>query len=169
MRPSDIYWLAGFLEGEGWFFCKPGSTCTVGVCSTDEDMIVRAASILGCKPNGPYSNGASKSGVPHKPKWQAYKCSAGAAGWMMTLYPQMSSRRRKAIRDALAVWRQQPVTRAMRTHCLRGGHPLSGSNLYINPKGERSCRTCFSRAGRRARNSVNSTDGLPPSSVTSGA
>lgn len=29
-----------------------------------------------------------------------------------------------------------------RTHCVRGGHPLSGPNLYTSPRGERGCRTC---------------------------
>lgn len=31
---------------------------------------------------------------------------------------------------------------ARKTHCHRG-HPLSGSNLYINPRGQRTCRTCL--------------------------
>lgn len=53
-------------------------------------------------------------------------------------------------------WHLEPVTEqentlrgigvtaqlAQRTHCARGGHPLSGENLYITPKGGRSCRTC---------------------------
>lgn len=30
---------------------------------------------------------------------------------------------------------------AVKTHCKRG-HPLSGPNLYINPKGQRNCKTC---------------------------
>ena len=29
-----------------------------------------------------------------------------------------------------------------RTHCVRGGHPLSGDNLYVAPSGGRSCGTC---------------------------
>lgn len=32
-----------------------------------------------------------------------------------------------------------------KSECMRG-HPLSGPNLYINPKGERQCRIC--QAGR---------------------
>ena len=39
---------------------------------------------------------------------------------------------------------------ANKTHCLRGGHPLSGDNLYINPtSGARQCRQCV-REARRA-------------------
>lgn len=39
---------------------------------------------------------------------------------------------------------------ARKTHCLRG-HPLSGANLQVNPRGERICRTCRREAMRRAR------------------
>lgn len=29
-----------------------------------------------------------------------------------------------------------------KTHCAKAGHPLSGSNLYLSPRGERQCRAC---------------------------
>lgn len=32
----------------------------------------------------------------------------------------------------------------LKTHCPKG-HPYSGDNLYINPKGNRFCRTCRSK------------------------
>lgn len=40
-----------------------------------------------------------------------------------------------------------------RTYCLRGGHPLSGENLYVSPQGERACRTCRAEhaGARRSR------------------
>lgn len=43
------------------------------------------------------------------------------------------------------------ASNARKTHCLNG-HPLSGSNLYIRPNGERFCRQCGAermRAWRR--------------------
>jgi hypothetical protein len=37
-----------------------------------------------------------------------------------------------------------------RTHCAREGHPLSGGNVYVNPKtGGRSCRVCRRAAWQR--------------------
>lgn len=36
------------------------------------------------------------------------------------------------------------------THCP-DGHPYSGDNLYINPKGARNCRTCMRRRTRNWR------------------
>jgi hypothetical protein len=36
-----------------------------------------------------------------------------------------------------------------KTHCAREGHPLSGDNLYVNPRGERECRACRAAANAR--------------------
>lgn len=38
---------------------------------------------------------------------------------------------------------------ARKTHCSRGGHPLFGDNLYVNPRGERNCRICKADNDRR--------------------
>lgn len=40
-----------------------------------------------------------------------------------------------------------PPFRLELTHCKRG-HPLSGSNLRVNSRGHRSCRTCNRKEGR---------------------
>lgn|SRR5690625_726166 len=37
-----------------------------------------------------------------------------------------------------------------KTHCVRG-HPLSGMNLYVCPRGKRECRTCRAEANARRR------------------
>jgi hypothetical protein len=34
-----------------------------------------------------------------------------------------------------------PAQNARKTHCAHG-HPLTGANLYIHPRGARVCRTC---------------------------
>lgn len=43
------------------------------------------------------------------------------------------------------------ASRAEQTHCRRGGHPLSGDNLRIGSKGERTCRTCRREQNREAK------------------
>ena len=40
-----------------------------------------------------------------------------------------------------------------KTHCPQG-HPYSGDNLYVAPRGSRECRTCQREAGRRRAKSV---------------
>lgn len=47
--------------------------------------------------------------------------------------------------------RRGPGAMSKRTHCPQG-HPYSGSNLYVHPRGSRECRTC--RAMRKARSLV---------------
>lgn len=37
---------------------------------------------------------------------------------------------------------------ARKTHCIRG-HPLTGDNLYVDPRGKRECRICRRRAQTR--------------------
>lgn len=39
---------------------------------------------------------------------------------------------------------------ARKTHCVRG-HPLSGPNLYVCPRGKRECRQCRAEANRKLR------------------
>jgi hypothetical protein len=49
-----------------------------------------------------------------------------------------------------------PTFNGSKTHCKRN-HPLSGSNLYVDPSGARRCRTC-SRKGIVSRAPVESGD-----------
>ena len=160
----NLSWLGGFLEGEG-YFGQPKTPLFFAADSTDRDVIERMASILGVGVYGPYPNGVSKSGTPHKDKYRAQVNGSKAAGWMMTLYPLLGTRRREKIRSCLLAWRERPIFRGDRTNCPKG-HPLSEGNLYVNPRGQRSCRQCFSRSARRERKlakqaglSGNETDG----------
>jgi hypothetical protein len=49
---------------------------------------------------------------------------------------------------------------AAKTHCNRG-HPLAGDNMYLDPRGARTCRACAKRRcqeGRRRRRGIPRTD-----------
>ena len=164
----DITWLAGFLEGEGFFTLVHGKGLLMAADSTDRDVVAHAAKIIGMpKIYGPYTNGISKNtGIPHKLKYRVQVNGKRAASWMMTLFPLMGTRRREQMKTCLLAWRERPIFRGDRTNCPKG-HPLSEGNLYVNPRGERSCRQCFSRSARLERKLVkqagmsgNSTDGM---------
>lgn len=43
-----------------------------------------------------------------------------------------------------------PLTRSRQTHC-KHGHPFDEANTYIDPRGNRVCRTCQREASRRAQ------------------
>lgn len=107
----DFEWLAGLFEGEGCFGVyhrkdRPPTNTAVRmrVAMTDEDVIAKAARLLG------YNYHESSPTRSGKRVWQVQMTGRKAAGWMMTLYSLMGSRRRTAIRSALALWRNIPVT-----------------------------------------------------------
>lgn len=107
----DVLWLAGLLEGEGCFILQRhsnGMTPTrymqiaIQLIMTDEDVVSRAASILGSPYNTP--DRKTKGGksihrtVVHGPR---------AAGWMMTLLPLMGARRKAKIVEIINLWKNE--------------------------------------------------------------
>lgn len=139
---KDLYWLAGLLEGEGWFgIAHDGSNLVfrLQVASTDEDVIRRASLILLNEPRYSISDGD---------KWYRNKTvyNAGASGklaisWMMTLYSLMATRRKAKMREVIETWRSYnlPSDKCPKGHTYTIGKYKSGMR-----KGEviRRCNTC---------------------------
>lgn len=53
LQEKDLYWLAGLLEGEGYFQPKRKSSPVIALEITDEDIIQRVCKLIGttyCKP-----------------------------------------------------------------------------------------------------------------------
>jgi len=105
MKTSDVYWLAGMLEGEGTFGFYPRgdgrSPCPrVSMATTDEDVCVRVADLLGGRV---YRRKKLKH--EQKPVFNTSVGGSRAAGWMMTLLPILGLRRRAKVVDSLRGWR----------------------------------------------------------------
>lgn len=101
MKNEDLYWLAGWLEGEGSFMGKCGTQtkCTIQAACTDEDVIIRVASLfdrdyqkLNRRPNG-------------KDHWkEVYRTTLhgeAAKELMLKLSPLMGKRRQEQIKKAI--------------------------------------------------------------------
>jgi len=101
METNNIYWLAGLLEGEGFFGHIRSAVLRLRM--TDRDVVAKAANILRCKVTGPYSPGAKGK----KPIYVAALYGSKAASWMMTLYCLMGKRNQTRIRKELLIWRLQ--------------------------------------------------------------
>lgn len=106
---KSLSWLAGLLEGEGWFgFSKAYKSrygfLIIALQMTDADVVERAAKILNrpVKLRAPFRSGG------RKPVWSCIVAGSSAAGWMMTLYPLMGQRRGEQIRSSLTKWRASP-------------------------------------------------------------
>lgn len=104
---SDIYWLAGFLEGEGSFNIYRHSNGTskvfrITASSTDADTIDKVSKIIhGFGKFTSYHNGDSS----RKRVYQYSLVGNLAIQWMMTLYPLMSTRRRSQIKVVISIWK----------------------------------------------------------------
>lgn len=107
---ADLHWLAGLLEGEGYFGDHAGGKAgrryiRISLKMTDKDVVERAAALLGTKVHR-YSWSADRN-PKHSVAWVTQVGQQDrAAGWMMTLYPLMGARRRARIEGLLNAWRQ---------------------------------------------------------------
>jgi hypothetical protein len=102
LKTSDIFWLAGLLEGEGCFgLSGAGGSIRISLNMTDLDIVERAANLLG---------GQVKKRKLSPNRKQVYSTeifSNRAAAWMMTLFPIMGDRRKDKIEESLNYWKQQ--------------------------------------------------------------
>lgn len=136
----DLYWLAGLLEGEGYFgFVGPrrpdgtivGGSCRITLGMTDHDVMQRARDVMAY---GPLLHRKKPSALSKKPQWQFTVDGRRAAGWMMTLYPLLGARRQQRIRESLDLWRRQRAQARPTNLCGHAERPHGA---------RRMCRTCY--------------------------
>ena len=98
-------WLAGLLEGEGYFTLKRGKYPFVQVVSTDKDVVDRVACLVGFgSTRGPYY----KKNPNTKGYYQWQIQGDLAVEVMLTIYDLMMNRRKETILYILA---NQPDTK----------------------------------------------------------
>ena len=101
MNTTTKYWLAGLLEGEGYFFPEKeveNRTNPLGITlqMTDEDIVSRVADLFGVKY---HLIKARKDNW--KDSYQCCKRGAGALKIMKELKPLMGERRQNQIQEAI--------------------------------------------------------------------
>jgi hypothetical protein len=137
MKATDIAWIAGILEGEGYFGLANRATVRIVVTMTDEDVIRRVADILGAP-----SVRRTKEKAILKAVFSTAINGKRAIAWMMTVYGFMGVRRRARIRLILSTW----ITAWEK---CPSGHAMTPENVYLRSKSNgsrivtaRECRTC---------------------------
>lgn len=148
MELKDIGWIAGFLEGEGYFGIT--RTCSViAVSQVNPEPLKKLQRLLGgkichCKNNHINHNNFDR--------WSVH--ASRAVGIMMTVFPLMSLKRRDKIRKVIQIWKDAPgrghynrskrgYHNSSKTVC-KHDHTFSRENTYVYPDGRRECRTCSS-------------------------
>ena len=103
LRVKDIYWAAGFLEGEGAFTHANGHLL-IAASQVQKEPLIRLKNLFGGSLKyWPKKNRRTSFGGGI---W-AWRVSAKTArGLAMTLYTIMSPKRRKAIRKGLGNWKR---------------------------------------------------------------
>ena len=108
---KDIYWVAGFLEGEGSFTVakKKKNKLAFRVTAVQAQLapLEKLVSILGGR-------------IQHSqyPRWSLW--GTRAIGLMFTLYSIMSPRRQQQIMKALLAWKSRPAPLKYTAFCVRG-------------------------------------------------
>lgn len=133
MDIKNLYWMAGFLEGEGSFSSHRG----VGRVSAPQKDIESLEKLKTLVSHGTLSQ--TKKGIHI---WSL--SGTHAIGLCMTLFLLMSNYRKEQIKKVLMAWKKGKVFNTYKIMCNRG-HPLSGDNLTIIHRGNhqyRSCKIC---------------------------
>ncbi len=145
LSPTDLGWVAGFLEGEGSFM-KCGGTITVAAVQKQKQPLDKIHGLCGGNLNKFFLR--STGNVYHR--WQLYGPKAEAL--MKLLYGLMSPKRQQQIDASLAWYASRPgrnYTKIERTTC-RKGHPWVADNIYVYPNdGRRVCRICDKASKQR--------------------
>ena len=117
---QEIAWVAGILEGEGYFHCQEpparhskNPQPSIRLRMTDKDVVDRVGKLFG----GKVGKLAGRT-TSHKDIWQVAVSGSTAAGWMMTLLPFLGERRKAKVIYCLKRWKtggptaKQYVTRS---------------------------------------------------------
>jgi hypothetical protein len=107
MKITDLYWLAGIIEGEGCFSTgvpkgKRSARIRVRVSMADKDVVMRCMEITSLG----HVAVRAQHGIGTKDLWGwTVTTQKDTAALMMTLYPLMGVRRQAKIRECLADWK----------------------------------------------------------------
>jgi|SRR5882724_8106229 len=114
---KDIGWVAGLLEGEGYFGLNKG-TPRIYVNQTDKDTVEKLRDIM--SPD-------SKIGFQARDKtrqniYRFWLYGTPAVSWMMTIYCMMSARRKKDIKEIIHFWQSEHGAREFKMAEVYAAH-----------------------------------------------
>jgi hypothetical protein len=132
---NDLYCIAGFLEGEG-YFGRDRNSPKITARQVQKYPLDRLISLLG----GTLVLDKRPIKSNQSPIWCWQLPTIRAVGLMMTLYKLMSPKRQDQISKTLTIWRAALPYTKYRTHCPKG-HPYLLTETR-RKNGWRWCREC---------------------------
>lgn len=143
MNDVEVAWLAGLIEGEGSVSLHRGSSATLAVLMTDEDVIRKLRTISGVgRVTGPYRH--SNLNARETWLWSVGRV-AELRPLLAALLPYMGARRSARFAEATRHIASNRGARADLTCCPQG-HPYE--QRYKEGKA-RICKVCHRARNRR--------------------
>jgi len=133
LEMTDLYWAAGFLEGEGTFTAS-GTTPVLHCSQVQKYPLEKLQGLFGGKIEWLFH----KQGI-----WRWRLPCAQSAGVMMTLYTLMSPRRKFQIEQALMKFKSSGHRNTKENRVCKNGHAIVGDNVFSSSKGV-VCKKCRS-------------------------
>ena len=103
---KELYWAAGFLEGEGWFGISAASP-VISASQVQKEPLERLQKIFGGVISLRNNAGVRARGTNSKDIWVWGVCGGKAIGVMLTLWTLLSEKRRHSIEKAVSAWRSR--------------------------------------------------------------
>jgi hypothetical protein len=131
LQEKDLYWLAGILEGEGYFYSQTDKyPLGIAVEMTDLDIIERICKLLKTKYCCP-----KKREEHHKQSYKVVLRGKKAIAVMILLLPMMGERRSEKIRECIQFHLEKEVGRNNRIEEIKklrneGVHPKDIAKIY---------------------------------------
>lgn len=144
---NDLYWAAGFLEGEGSFY-RNGGTIVISAVQVQREPIDRLHKLLGGNIST-FSRKEVRGNIYHRLNIYGMRAEA----LMKMLFPIMSPKRQNQITTSLAWYASRPgvnFVKSGRTKWRKCDHPFTPENTYIYPGSKKkNCRICMKAAQER--------------------
>jgi hypothetical protein len=150
---SEIGWIAGFLEGEGYFTLVGSKRKTPRIEATQVDItpIDRLYDRFGGKMWQESRGGTfGRSRGNRQPLWKWYANPSESIQIMMTIWSLVGTKRREEIEMVIAAWKDAETVPGPRVTCKSCGSVLNEKNTEWRSredgKGRRKwCKNCGKR------------------------
>jgi hypothetical protein len=151
---NELYWIAGFLEGEG-NFSRCGGTIVVSATQVQKEPLDRLHNLL----SGNIAQYSHKNRLNCQPfyRWQIY--GKKAEELMKAIFPIMSPKRQTKITACLVWYDSRPGNnwiKSGRKLCRKGLHEWIPENIILWGKG-RYCLACKNEWQRKRREEIKSS------------
>jgi hypothetical protein len=152
---SEIGWIAGFLEGEGYFTLvgSKKKTPRIEAVQVDISPIDRLYDRFGGKMWLEKRGGElGRYRGNRQPCWKWYADPSTSIQIMMTIWPLVGTKRREEIEKVIEVWKEAEIVPGVRTDWKNCGSSLDEKNIEWRSredgKGRRKwCKNCGRRVG----------------------